>query len=925
MKRELFRLDSKGRGSGEGRLLWLGLVALATLCVLVALIWLGARLIKAHHLSRRGVVYGAPPDVPLAAVNPFGVNVSLEQYAGERELARALDLVEEGGFHWVRQRFPWAEIEPEPGEYRWERWDRVVEACTGRDLAIIAVLDTSPQWARTPQNAHNPYAPPQVMDWYGDFVAQFAARFKGRIRYLQLWDEPNIHPHWGAGDVDATGFTELLKIGSLAAREANPQVAILAGGLAPNIEPGGANMSDLLFLEGMYEAGAGPYFDVLAVKPYGLWFEPNDRRTEAQLANFSRPILLRETMERHGGGSKALWAVEFGWNSLPKEWKGQPSLWGQVSEEEQARYTAEAMQRARQEWPWMGVMALTHLQPAVSADDPRWGFALVGPEGSPRLAYWVVKGLAGAEPVAYPGRYSADAWCVRQEGQWHMRRGNLVSTAPGDSLSLHFWGTGLEIELEGESDLAGLLVELDGRPSKLPVRGLALGVYQLKLVAQSGAGVEVSGFTVARELSLVRYYLYLVGLGAGMGIALRLLLESLSRLPVAQWWGWARERYLSWPIWGQMGQVAGAAGLMTFSPWLPLAAFGLAALLVVLFWRLELGLVLLTFSIPFFLHTRALGLRPFHLLELLTLFSFLIWMVRLWRLGSLHGVIDKRFWGKLRTRLSGLDSGMLFFLFVATGSLAVSQNPAVSLREWRVVVVAPVLFYLVVRSLNLRREDIFRLVDALVLAGLVLAGYGLYQYLGGVGTIATEGVRRVRSFYLSPNNLSLFLGRIVPVLVAVVAFGVGKGRRLFYGLALLPVTLCLYLTFSRGAWLVGVPAALLFLGAMRGPRTLALMAGLIALGFLSLLPTTGAQRVATLFDFSQGTGFLRMRLWEASWNMIRDHPFAGVGLDNFLYQYPRYILPGAECEPNLSHPHNIVLDYWTRLGVEGWWRWCSCR
>ena len=51
--------------------------------------------------------------------------------------------------------------------------------------------------------------------------------------------------------------------------------------------------------------------------------------------------------------------------------------------------------------------------------------------------------------------------------------------------------------------------------------------------------------------------------------------------------------------------------------------------------------------------------------------------------------------------------------------------------------------------------------------------------------------------------------------------------------------------------------------------------------------------------------------------MLRDHPLLGVGLDNFLYEYPKYILPEAWREPNLSHPHNIVLDFWVRLGIGG--------
>jgi putative inorganic carbon (HCO3(-)) transporter len=52
--------------------------------------------------------------------------------------------------------------------------------------------------------------------------------------------------------------------------------------------------------------------------------------------------------------------------------------------------------------------------------------------------------------------------------------------------------------------------------------------------------------------------------------------------------------------------------------------------------------------------------------------------------------------------------------------------------------------------------------------------------------------------------------------------------------------------------------------------------------------------------------------------MIKDHPWTGVGLDNFLYAYRgRYIRPEAWQEPSLSHPHNIVLDFWSRLGVLG--------
>lgn len=52
--------------------------------------------------------------------------------------------------------------------------------------------------------------------------------------------------------------------------------------------------------------------------------------------------------------------------------------------------------------------------------------------------------------------------------------------------------------------------------------------------------------------------------------------------------------------------------------------------------------------------------------------------------------------------------------------------------------------------------------------------------------------------------------------------------------------------------------------------------------------------------------------------MVLDHPLLGVGPDNFLYLYrTRYVLPSAWQELNLSHPHNALLDFWTRTGLLG--------
>ena len=92
----------------------------------------------------------------------------------------------------------------------------------------------------------------------------------------------------------------------------------------------------------------------------------------------------------------------------------------------------------------------------------------------------------------------------------------------------------------------------------------------------------------------------------------------------------------------------------------------------------------------------------------------------------------------------------------------------------------------------------------------------------------------------------------------------------------------------------------------------------VAAGALAMLPLFRTERFGSLLDMEQGSGFFRLQLWQGAWAMAKDHPWLGVGPDNFLYAYrSHYVLPTAWQELNLSHPHNILLDFWTRLGLVG--------
>jgi O-antigen ligase len=939
-------------GGRRGLVIILGIVLyLVCLGLLAALGW---QLVSQHDYETRGVWYGTPPDIPQAAVYPFGVNVSLERYEGE-ELDRALTMIRDGGFRWIRQRFPWSDIEAEQGRHDWNAWDRIVAAAEEHDLEIIAVLEATPPWARAPLDSATPQAPPQDFAHYADFVKAFAARYAGPIDYVQIWDEPNLYPHWGERYTDPAGYTHLLQAAYRAVKEAHPEAFVLTAGLAPNVEEGGRYMSDIRFLQKMYEAGARGYFDILAIKPYGLWYEPWDRRVLPQETNFSRPILLREVMVNHGDGDKAIWAVEFGWCALPATWTGWPAPWTSDSDEVQARRTVEAIERARDEWPWMGVLALQHFQPVAEADDPISGFSLITDDFEPRLTYLRVQELARETSIAYPRWYPADTWAAEYVGSWQEQAGVISRGSEGDSVQLSFMGTGLDLLVRPPLQLGAVTIDEKPAPAlkggSLRVddgcdvdrvtlaKGLAYGEHLARLTVGSEGG-GIAGFVVLHETSFARYYLSLVLLaGTGLVVGWRLVRLVLLPTPLG-WWNTLAGWYLRRPIWQQIGLISLALGVYYFSPWLPVSLMGLALLVPLVYLRVDLGLAFAAFCIPFFLRPKVLLGQSLSLVELLTVLCFACWLLRVvarpaaeldagtpqplasFPFRSLASVrrLAMGFWrlvAQLVRTASALDVGVVFFFLVGLFSLTVSENRGVSIYELRTVIVGPVLFYLLLREAPLDDAGLTRVVDALVLGALSISLIGLYQYVAGVDVITAEGVRRIRGLYGSPNNLGLYLGRIVPIIVALLFFGGERRRKWGYLAAGVPVLGCLYLTHSRGAWVLGVPAALLFIGVLRGRRALLAAIGAAVAAVVALLPFAGAERIRTLFDLSGGTALHRLRLWQGTLSMIRDHPLWGVGLDNFLYQYPRYMLPEAWQEPDLSHPHNILLDWWTRLGIPG--------
>jgi O-antigen ligase len=261
------------------------------------------------------------------------------------------------------------------------------------------------------------------------------------------------------------------------------------------------------------------------------------------------------------------------------------------------------------------------------------------------------------------------------------------------------------------------------------------------------------------------------------------------------------------------------------------------------------------------------------------------------------------------------DGPLLLILLAAFISMFVGDHLRESLRVLRTVILEPILFYVMLIDTVKRPASIMWCIIALIVGGCLISLVAIAQWVSASNVITAEGVIRSRGFYGSPNNLGLVLERTIPLAACgVIVF---RDYRWWWAGASALMLVAVVLTFSWGAWFaLGVSA--LFLGFVGGRRRAMVVLVSVISVMAALLLLAGPERLASHLSLEQGTTFIRLRLWEASLLMLRDHPLFGVGLDNFLYLYRElYVFDDAIIDLELSHPHNIVLDYWLNLGILG--------
>ena len=257
------------------------------------MIGLRCLLISIGTLSLLASLLTSLPAIAAAAdepkdLSPYGVCAHISR-GDEHQIARQeLKLMRKAGIGWVRTDFDWSGVEREPGVWKFDHLDETVAWAETEGVRILPILDYDVPWAR-PAHKH--------LDKWLQYVRRLVTRYKDRVKYWEVWNEPNLEQFW-KDKPNPNDYAKLLKATHKTIKGIDPELTVVLGGTAGIPWP---------YLEGIYAAGGKEFFDVMNVHPYRYPQTPEERPLYDDLTR------LRRLMQKHGDGAKPIWITEMGW------------------------------------------------------------------------------------------------------------------------------------------------------------------------------------------------------------------------------------------------------------------------------------------------------------------------------------------------------------------------------------------------------------------------------------------------------------------------------------------------------------------------------------------------------------------------------------------------------------------------------------
>lgn len=234
---------------------------------------------------------------------PFGIN-SDDPAATEAYLR-----IPDAGFGSIRLMANWRNLEPQQGTILWAGLDARVAEAEKLGLDILLSFYFIPTWANNTLPTCGLFVescslPPTNPSYFPSFVTQVVNRYKGRIHYYGIWNEPDYEPFWGGTNQE---FLDLiLRPGIQAVRAADPT----AKTVGPDIYAESSFLQTVLN-EFCNDPNPANNLDVIAVHIYP---SPTTTSTSAEVMLATTDAYLQQMSQ--AGCEQPLWITEYGVNTF---------------------------------------------------------------------------------------------------------------------------------------------------------------------------------------------------------------------------------------------------------------------------------------------------------------------------------------------------------------------------------------------------------------------------------------------------------------------------------------------------------------------------------------------------------------------------------------------------------------------------------
>jgi len=363
----------------------------------------------------------------------------------------------------------------------------------------------------------------------------------------------------------------------------------------------------------------------------------------------------------------------------------------------------------------------------------------------------------------------------------------------------------------------------------------------------------------------------------------------------------------------------------------------------------DLATLILIGALPLYIVRISFLSIPSTLLEILILILFVVWLYKNYQ--AIIARLKHNFSSKKISERYPFDWELIVWLIISFVAVITAGLSFKSLGIWRAYFFEPALLFIIFVNVFSSKEKVIKIAYALSISALVISLITAFQYLTGLfipnDFWSQAETRRATSLFSYPNAVGLYLAPIIFFLAGTLPGFYKKNKKVFSFIVVAIFSSLAAILFAKSEGAVFAVSAVALLGlllATKKTRQIVLVVavvGILGMVFSPLVKNYVLDRVA-LNNFS---GQVRKIQWRETINMLyQGRIVTGAGLTNYQaavapfhqvgFFFNKEKLSQADFVKKVNsdpvyrashwqpletylYPHNIILNFWSELGILG--------